>query len=143
MLKILKNLDIKSVAIVILSILLIISFTIFIFKRSESMKTINEIKKENKELQENRKSNNKIISKLNNDIKIDSLAIIKLESQIAEINTQLYNNELKTKNDVIILNKFIKQHNNINNQIDNFRKNSKVKTGNHLLSSLKEKTTQK
>ena len=71
MLKILKNLDIKSVAIVILSILLIISFTIFIFKRSESMKTINEIKKENEELQENRKSNNKIISKLNNDIKID------------------------------------------------------------------------
>ena len=35
------------------------------------MKTINEIKKENEELQENRKSNNKIISKLNNDIKID------------------------------------------------------------------------
>ena len=66
-----------------------------------------------------------------------------MESQIAEINTQLYNNELKTKNDVIILNKVIKQHNNINNQIDNFRKNSKVKTGNHLLSSLKEKTTQK
>lgn len=143
MLEKIKKLDIKSIVILILSLLLVISFTIFIFKRSDYVKTIKDIKNENKELQEKRMSNNKTISKLNNDIKIDSLAIINLKQQINDVNIQLQTNELKTKSDELILSKLKNNNRNINTQISNFEKNYKMKTGERLLSSLKEKTSKK
>lgn len=141
MLNILKSLDIKSILILVLLLLVIISFSVFIFKRTENIRTIKKIEKENISLQEARNKNNIIIAKLNNDIKIDSIAIESLKTQIKEINTQLYNSEQKTKSDEYHLTKIKDRYKNINNEISKLEKNMKVKTGNDLLLSIKEKTT--
>lgn len=143
MLNILKSLDLKSIIILVLLLLVIVSFSIFIFKRSESLKTIKNIEKENISLREDRNKNKDTISKLNNSIKIDSMAIESLKNQIKEINIQLYNSEQKTKNDEYNLAKMRNRYDNINNEITKLEKNTKVKTGNDLLSSIKEKTMKK
>ena len=143
MLNILKSLDLKSIIILVLLLLVIISFSVFMFKRSENLQTIKSIKKENISLRETRNRNKDIITKLNNDIKIDSMAIESLKAQIKEINIQLYNSEQKTKSDEYSLAKMRDRYNNINNEISKLEKNTKVKTGNDLLLSIKEKTMKK
>ncbi len=143
MLNILKSLDLKSIIILVLLLLVIVSFSIFIFKRSESLKTIKNIEKENISLREDRNKNKDTIAKLNNSIKIDSMAIESLKNQIKEINIQLYNSEQKTKNDEYNLAKMRNRYDNINNEITKLEKNTKVKTGNDLLLSIKEKTMKK
>ena len=143
MLNILKSLDLKSIIILVLLLLVIISFSVFMFKRSENLQTIKSIKKENISLRETRNRNKDIITKLNNDIKIDSMAIELLKTQIKEINIQLYNSEQKTKIDEYNLAKMRDRNNRINNEISKLEKNTKVKTGNDLLLSIKEKTMKK
>ena len=143
MLNMLKSLDIKSIIILVLLLLIIISFSFFIFKRSESLQNIKNIEKENISLREARSKNKDIITKLNNDIKIDSMAIELLKTQIKEINIQLYNSEQKTKIDEYNLAKMRDRNNRINNEISKLEKNTKVKTGNDLLLSIKEKTMKK
>lgn len=134
------NLDLKSILIIILFIISGVFFTKYMLEGNSNRKERIELEKKNQQLEKEKRKLEKKYEDLTIKFEIDSIQLLKLQSDYEKINEELnlVNSNLEKKK--VELKNYIKKLEETKRKIQDFEKNPPNRTGNDLIESIKQKT---